>query len=95
LPVVDRIQLPAAAVAAEIPEPHPEQMQIPVQVQYQGQTVCSNSSTGSSKNNVWVIAGFGSRGLLYHALAADYLFEAVQADDRERIPQGFRLDALK
>jgi glycine/D-amino acid oxidase-like deaminating enzyme len=99
LPVVDRIQLPAAAVAAEIPEPrlHPEQIQIPVpvQVQNQGQAVCSNNSTGSSKSNVWVIAGFGSRGLLYHALAAEYLFDAVQADDRERIPQGFRLDALK
>lgn len=38
--------------------------------------------------NVWVLTGLGSRGLIYHALGAQYLREAILADDENLIPSG-------
>lgn len=39
-------------------------------------------------NNVWVHTGFGSRGLILHALTSKYLFEAIQNNDEGCIPAG-------
>jgi glycine/D-amino acid oxidase-like deaminating enzyme len=39
---------------------------------------------GSS--NVWIHGGFGSRGLILHALTANYLRDAIAAGDEARIP---------
>lgn len=37
--------------------------------------------------NVWVLSGLGSRGLVYHALMAKYLTEAIASDDESVIPE--------
>ncbi len=37
--------------------------------------------------NVWMLSGFGSRGLLHHALVAQHLVDAICADDEHLIPQ--------
>lgn len=39
-------------------------------------------------SNVWVHTGFGSRGLILHALTSQYLFEAIQSNDDACIPVG-------
>lgn len=36
--------------------------------------------------NVWTLTGLGSKGLIYHALLADYLTKAMLADDPDLIP---------
>lgn len=37
-------------------------------------------------SNVWVVGGLGSRGLVYHALMASYVAEAIEKNDEEMIP---------
>jgi len=41
---------------------------------------------GKSHNNIWLITGFGSRGLIHHALMADWLHQAILHDDESIIP---------
>lgn len=38
--------------------------------------------------NVWVHTGFGSRGLILHALTSQWLFDAIQSGDESCIPAG-------
>jgi glycine/D-amino acid oxidase-like deaminating enzyme len=40
--------------------------------------------------NVWAIGGFGARGLVYHALMAKYLSEAILDDNEDCIPKALR-----
>lgn len=47
----------------------------------------SSSPTSQSTDNVWVLTGLGSRGLVYHALMASYLKEAIVANDVHLIPR--------
>jgi glycine/D-amino acid oxidase-like deaminating enzyme len=46
-----------------------------------------------SYDNVWTIAGMGSRGLVYHALCADYLVKAIAQGSEEAIPLCLRPQA--
>merc|ERR1711998_262350 len=40
--------------------------------------------------NVWFITGFGSRGLIHHALVADHLVQASLNKDESLIPEMLR-----
>ena len=42
---------------------------------------------GKVKEKIWVMTGLGSRGLLYHALFAKMLSEAIVLDDDSHIPE--------
>jgi len=44
----------------------------------------------SGKSNVWMMTGFGSRGLVHHALLADYLCQSIINDDESIIPMFLR-----
>ena len=41
------------------------------------------SSSSSSQNNIWILTGLSSRGLLYHGLCGDILTDAILEDDEE------------
>ena len=43
---------------------------------------------GYNKRNVWVVTGFGARGLIFHALTAEYLYNAILSNDDNCIPHG-------
>jgi glycine/D-amino acid oxidase-like deaminating enzyme len=45
--------------------------------------------------NVWIHAGFGSRGLILHALTANFLRDAIAAGDESRIPSHLGVLATK
>jgi len=47
----------------------------------------TSSPTSQSTDNVWVLTGLGSRGLVYHALMASYLKEAIVTNDVHLIPR--------
>jgi glycine/D-amino acid oxidase-like deaminating enzyme len=42
---------------------------------------------GKLSDRVWVLTGLGSRGLVYHALMAQYLTNAIINNDESLIPQ--------
>ncbi len=42
-------------------------------------------------SNVWIHTGFGSRGLILHALTSNYLSEAIIHNDESRIPECLHL----
>lgn len=42
---------------------------------------------GKLSDRVWVLTGLGSRGLVYHALMAQYLTQAIISNDESLIPQ--------
>jgi glycine/D-amino acid oxidase-like deaminating enzyme len=44
-----------------------------------------------SSNNLWILTGLGSRGLVYHALMAKYLKEGIIHNDENLIPSVLRL----
>ena len=46
----------------------------------------NNSSSSGRRDNIWVHGGFGSRGLILHALTSTYLSEALALDDEAGIP---------
>lgn len=50
----------------------------------------SSSLNDSGSSNVWMMTGFGSRGLIHHALLADYLFQSIINDDESMIPMFLR-----
>ncbi len=50
---------------------------------------------GRLKDSIWVCTAMGSRGLLYHALLARLMTEALLHDDASRIPLAFDLKVLK
>ena len=37
-------------------------------------------------SNVWVLGGLGARGLVYHALMAKYLCNAIKSNDENAVP---------
>lgn len=49
--------------------------------------------TNNGKSNIWLITALGSRGLIHHALLADFLFQAIAANDETLIPQELQLEA--
>jgi hypothetical protein len=46
-----------------------------------GRIPCANGI-----NNVWMMSGFGSRGLIHHSLVAEYLVKSILANDENIIP---------
>lgn len=47
-------------------------------------------ASASGKCSWWLATGFGVRGLLYHALMAQYLVRAVRTGDQSHIPTPLR-----
>jgi glycine/D-amino acid oxidase-like deaminating enzyme len=58
-------------------------------VPIQNRNSSSLNDSGSS-TNVWMMTGFGSRGLVHHALLADYLCQSIINDDESIIPMFLR-----
>jgi len=52
----------------------------------------SRTFSGGGEGGVWVLSGLGSRGLLYHALLADFLVTAMLAGDDSLIPPEVRFN---
>lgn len=42
--------------------------------------------------HIWVMTGFGSRGLIHHSIAGDYLAQAIEANDLSVVPKELRLE---
>jgi glycine/D-amino acid oxidase-like deaminating enzyme len=42
--------------------------------------------------HVWVMTGFGSRGLIHHSIVAEYLAKAIDLNDLSTVPKELRLD---
>jgi hypothetical protein len=45
---------------------------------------------GRQPRNVWTLGGMGSRGLLYHAIAAAWVVEAAVHEDPSHVPDALR-----
>ena len=52
--------------------------------------LAGRAHTGAPVRNVWLIAGMGSRGLLYHALIAEWLVDAALSGDPSMLPAEVR-----
>jgi glycine/D-amino acid oxidase-like deaminating enzyme len=50
---------------------------------------------GPVTDKMWVFTGLGSRGLLYHALFASILVEAISSSSEDPIPAAVRLSLSK
>ena len=46
----------------------------------------SNADVSGRNSNVWMMTGFGSRGLIHHAILSDYLYRSIIYDDENIIP---------
>ena len=52
--------------------------------------LAGRAHSAAGQTNVWFAGGFGSRGLLYHALIAKWLVEAADQGDASRLPDEVR-----
>jgi glycine/D-amino acid oxidase-like deaminating enzyme len=46
----------------------------------------------STLSHVWVMTGFGSRGLIHHSIVGDYLAKAIKEDNLSIVPKELRLE---
>ena len=52
--------------------------------------LAARAHTGAGVRNVWLIGGLGSRGLLYHAILAEWLVDAAVSCDATKLPEPVR-----
>ena len=56
---------------------------------------CKVATPSGGGRAPWFIAGLGARGLVYHALLARWVADAVLDDDVSAIPDAVRRDATR